>query len=120
MPAMLRTHADARTITQPEPATFRLLLRHFQTLPPPDTLDHRQADLPARMAEQRMDAPIAVPAIILRQRDDVGRQALLIGIVPWWMTLRRTMLTQNTAGPSLRYRQRTTDLLDCLAATGGT
>jgi len=56
------------------------------------------------MAEQSMDAAIAVPAIILRQRDDVGRQALLIGIVPWWMTLRRTMLTQNTAGPPLRYR----------------
>jgi hypothetical protein len=83
---------------------FRLLLRHFQTLPPPDTLDHRQAYLPARMAEQSMDAAIAVPAIILRQRDDVGRQALLIGIVPWWMTPRRAMLTQNTAGPPLRYR----------------
>ena len=35
------------------------------------------------------------------------------------MPLRRAMLTEHAAGPSFRYRQRTTDLLDRLAATGG-
>ena len=35
------------------------------------------------------------------------------------MSLRRAVLTQNAAGPSLRYRQCPTDLLDRLAATGG-
>jgi hypothetical protein len=66
-----------------------------------------------------MDAARAVPAIILGQRDDGGRQALLVGIVLRTMTLRRTLLNQNTAAPPLRYRKNATDLLDRLAATGG-
>ncbi len=35
-----------------------------------------------------MDAAIAVPAIILGQRDDVGRQTLLVGIAPVRAALR--------------------------------
>lgn len=66
-----------------------------------------------------MDAAIAVPAIILGQRDDIGRQTPLVGIILRTMSLCRTMLDQNTAGPPLRYRKYATDLLDRLAATGG-
>ena len=66
-----------------------------------------------------MDAAIAVPTIILGQRDDVSRQTLLFGIVLRTMSLRRAMLNQNTAGPPLRYRKNAADLLDRLAATGG-
>jgi hypothetical protein len=72
------------------------------------------------MSEQRMDAAIAVPAVILGQRDDVSRQTLLVGTILRTMALRRTMLNQNTAGPPFRYRKNATDLLDRLAATGGT
>src|SRR3546814_3379497 len=75
--------------------------------------------LPAGMPKQSMDATIAVAAVILRQCDDVSRQPLLFGIILRMMSLRRTMLNQNTAGPSLRYRKDTTDLLDRLTATGG-
>src|ERR1700752_958292 len=71
------------------------------------------------MAEQGMDTAIAVPAIILGQRDDVSRQTLLVAAILWTMSLRRTMLDQNTAGPPLRYRKNATNLLDRLAATGG-
>src|SRR3546814_5152006 len=71
------------------------------------------------MPKQSMDATIAVAAVILRQCDDVSRQPLLFGIILRMMSLRRTMLNQNTAGPSLRYRKDTTDLLDRLTATGG-
>jgi len=39
-----------------------------------------------------MDAAIAVAAMILGQCDNVGRQALLVGIVPRRMALGRTML----------------------------
>src|SRR3546814_13401195 len=66
------------------------------------------------MPKQSMDATIAVAAVILRQCDDVSRQPLLFGIILRMMSLRRTMLNQNTAGPSLRYRKDTTDLLDRL------
>lgn len=72
------------------------------------------------MAEQRMDAAIAVPAIILGQRDNVSRQTLLVAVILWTMSLRRTMLDQNTAGPTLRYRENAADLLDRFTATGGT
>src|SRR3546814_9039972 len=75
--------------------------------------------LPAGMPKQSMDATIAVAAVILRQCDDVSRQPLLFGIILRMMSLRRTMLNKNTAGPSLRYRKDTTDLLDRLTATGG-
>ena len=64
MPAMLWPQPYTRPIAQPEPTSFRLPLRHFKTLPPPDAFHYRQADLPACMAEQGMDAAIAVPAII--------------------------------------------------------
>ena len=66
-----------------------------------------------------MDTAIAVPAIILGQRDDVSRQTLLVAVILRAMALCRTMLNQSTAGPPLRYRKNATDLLDRLAATGG-
>lgn len=119
VPAMLRAQPHARSIAQPESTSLRLPLRYFKTLPPPDPFDHRQADLPASVAEQRMDAAIAVPTIILGQRDDVSRQTLLVAGILRTMSLRRTMLNQNTAGPPLRYRKYATDLLDRLAATRG-
>src|SRR5690606_25286852 len=57
--------------------------------------------------------------IILRQRDDVSRQALLVGIILRRVTLGRAVLAEHPAGPPFRYRQCTTDLFDRLAATGG-
>jgi len=81
--------------------------------------DYQQADLPAGVAKQLMDAAIAVPAIMLGQRDNVGCQTLLVSIVLRTMSLPRTMLNQNTAGPPLRYRENPTDLLDRLSTTGG-
>jgi len=88
MPAMLWPQPYTRPIAQPEPTSFRLPLRHFKTLPPPDAFHYRQADLPACMAEQGMDTAIAVPAIIPGQRDDVGRQMPFVGIILGTMSLR--------------------------------
>ena len=119
MPAMLGAKADARPVAQPETAAFRLPFGNLQTLPPPDPLDHRQADLPAGIAEQSMDTTIAIPTIIRRQRDDVGGQPLLVCIVPRWVALRRAGLAKHPASPPLRYGQHATDLLDRLTATGG-
>lgn len=51
MPAILRAQPDTRPVAQPKPAPFWLPLRHFETLPPPDALDHRQADLPTSMTQ---------------------------------------------------------------------
>src|SRR5690606_9956052 len=97
MPAVQRAQPDARPVAKPEPAALRLSLRHLYTLPPPDALDHRQADLPAGMPEQRMDTAIAVTAIFLRQRDNVGRQAPLVGIISRRMSLCRAVLAEHAA-----------------------
>jgi hypothetical protein len=72
------------------------------------------------MPQQRVDAAIAVAAIVLRQGDDVGCQPHLVGVVFWRTALCRAVLAKHTAGPPLRYQQHTTDLLNGLAATGGT
>jgi hypothetical protein len=42
----LRPQSDARSIVEPEPPPSGLLLRHLETLPPPDPLDHRQTGPP--------------------------------------------------------------------------
>src|SRR3546814_12503931 len=78
MPAVQRAQPDARPVAKPEPAALRLSLRHLYTLPPPDALDHRQADLPAGLPEQRMGTALDVKAIIPHQPDNCGRQTPLI------------------------------------------
>jgi hypothetical protein len=66
-----------------------------------------------------MEAAIAVSAIITGECDNTSCQGLLVLFVFQRMALRRTMLAQHPAGPPLRCRQCTADLLDRLAATGG-
>ena len=75
----LRLEPDAGPVVEPEPAPLRLLLRHFQPVPPPDALDALGVDHPAGRPEQRRDAAVAVTAILLGQRDDGGRQRRLVG-----------------------------------------
>ena len=38
MPRILRSQPDARTVVQPQPPAFRLLLRNLQSFAPPDPL----------------------------------------------------------------------------------
>jgi hypothetical protein len=71
------------------------------------------------MAQQRVKTAMAVSTIIRRKGDDVRRQALLVGIVPRWVTLRRAVPAEQLADPPLRNRQQAAYLLDRLTATGG-
>ena len=101
-------------------ARAALFLWDFETLPPPDALDHRQADVPARLSKERTDASITVAAIQPRQFDDVRGQEPLVGIVLQAFALGRSVLTQHRAGPPLGHVEDLADLLNADTATGGT
>ena len=64
------SQADARTVVQPKPSSFRLFLRHFKPLTPPDPVDTPNTDPPAFSIEQCCDPPVPVSTKLLSQIDD--------------------------------------------------
>jgi hypothetical protein len=68
----LRAQADARPVVKPKTAASGLLVRHLQSLAPPDALDPLIIDEPARVSQQRGDLAIAVAAVLASQFDDIG------------------------------------------------
>ena len=116
----LRPQSDAGSIVEPEPPPSGLLLRHLETLPPPDPLDHRQTDPPARLLQQAVDSTIAVSPVLLAKLDDVGGQELLASIVPQRLALGGAMLTDHRTGAPLGDPENLASLLDANTATGGT
>jgi len=86
---------NAGAVIEPQAVPPGLLPRHLETLSPPDPLNHRQADLPARLLWQSMDLAVAVSPVPLSQFDYVCRQALLVGVVLGRFALRRTMLPDH-------------------------
>jgi hypothetical protein len=67
-----------------------------------------------------MDASITVAAIQPRQFDDVRGQEPLVRIVLQTFALGRSVLAEHRTGPPLGYPEDLADLLDAVAATGGT
>ena len=116
----LRPQSHARSIVEPEPPPSGLLLRHLETLPPPDPLDHRQADPPARLLQQAVDSAIAISPVLLAKLDDVGGQEPLASIVPQRLALGRAMLADHRTGAPLGDPENLARLLNANTATGGT
>jgi hypothetical protein len=73
-----RPEPDAGAIVQPEPAPLLLFWWDLQPFALPDTLDPLVVHMPARLVQQRRYRPVAVPAILRRQFDDVRRKTILI------------------------------------------
>ena len=73
-----------RTVIEPQPAPLRLFVRPLQPLAPPQALDPLVVDLPAGVAWQGSDSPIAVTAILSGQLDHVRDQATLVVPPPSW------------------------------------
>src|SRR5947209_2669172 len=67
--AVLRPQPDARSVGQPEPASFGLFIGDLQPLASPDALDPLVVDYPARLAQQPCDLAIAVAAVLLGKLD---------------------------------------------------
>jgi hypothetical protein len=61
---MLRPQPDARTIGEPQPPAFWLLLGDLQPLTSPDPFYSRVADQPAGITQQRGDLAISIAAVL--------------------------------------------------------
>ena len=66
------TQPDARSVGQPEPAAFGLLMRDLKPLALPDTLDPLVVDCPARLAQQFGDLAIAIAAVLPLIQRQIG------------------------------------------------
>ena len=76
---ILRPAADARAIREPQPAPFRLFLRHFEAFSPPQSLDAFVIHRPAFPAQQPGDAPIPRPTFVPRAMNKLSRLSAPLG-----------------------------------------
>jgi hypothetical protein len=116
---VLRPQPDARSVGQPEPASFGLFIGDLQPLASPDALDPLVVDYPARLAQQPCDLAIAVAAVLLGKLDNIGRQTLLVLTAARELALRRAMLSERRAGATLGDMQLRSHLLNAGTATRG-
>ena len=116
---VLRPQPDARSVGQPEPASFGLFIGDLQPLASPDALDPLVVDYPARLAQQPCDLAIAVAAVLLGKLDNIGRQTLLVLTAARDLALCRAMLPERRAGATLGDMQLRSDLLNAGTATRG-
>ncbi len=63
MVLILWPESDARTIIQPQPPSFRLLLRYLQTFSPPNPLYPLMVYLPSLIIQKTGNPPIPVPSV---------------------------------------------------------
>ena len=70
VPFVGRPQTDTGPVVQPKPSSFRLFLRHFKPLTPPDPVHTPNTDPPAFSIEKRCDPTITVATILLGQVDD--------------------------------------------------
>jgi hypothetical protein len=116
---VLRPQPDAGSVVEPEPATFGLFGRDLQALAFPDPLDPLLVHQPACRLQEGGDLTIAIPAIEPGQRDDVGRQLLLVLSAPRVLALCRAMLAERRTGATLGDAEKASDMLDAGAPARG-
>lgn len=119
MAGIFRTQPDARPVIEPQATALWLTLRDLQPLAAPDPLDPLVVHCPSRMAEQRGHPAITVAAILLRQCDYILRQHLFVIRPAWRFALRRSMLTQHPADPSLGLRKLLSNMIDAAPSPRG-
>ena len=119
MIAVLRPQPDARSVGQPQPASFGLFIGDLQPLASPDALDPLVVDDPARLAQQPCHLAIAVAAVLLGKLDNIDRQTLLVLMAARDLALRRAMLPERRTGATLGDMQLRSHLLNAGTATRG-
>jgi len=117
--AVLRPQPDARSVRQPEPSSFGLLLRNLQPLASPDPLDPLVVDEPTCATQKLGDLAVAVASVLPSKLDEVGAEPLLVVSSTRDLALRRAMLTKRRAGATLGYTQLPANMLDAGPATRG-
>src|ERR1700678_489386 len=103
MVAVRRPQPNARSIVEPQPTAWLLLLRYLQPLAPPDPLHAILAHLPARMHQQGRDAPVAVTAILAGQNNDGLCESIFVFALCWPVALRAAWLLHHTARPAFAH-----------------
>ena len=119
MIAVLGPQPDARSVGQPEPASFGLFIGDLQPLASPDALDPLVVDYPARLAQQFGDLAIAVAAVLPGKFDNIGRETQLVVTTTRDLALCRAMLPERRTGATLGDMQLRSDLFNAGTATRG-
>src|SRR5271155_5002348 len=91
----------ARTVIEPEPSPWFLLLGYLQPFATPDALHSIFPHLPACRPQQRRDPPVAVTAILTGQGNDRLGQRIFIHSLDRHVALRSTPLIHQPAGMPL-------------------
>ena len=119
MIAVLRPQPDARSVGQPEPASFELFMGDLQPLASPDALNPLVVDYPARLAQQFGDLAIAIAAVLPSKLDNIGGETLLVLTTARELALCRAMLPERRTGATLGDMQLRSHLLNAGTATRG-
>src|SRR5438270_2146859 len=93
----------ARTIVEPQPTTWLLLLWNLQPCATPDTLHTVLANPPASSLEQRRDPAIAVTTVLAGKLDDRLRECIFVFTPYRTIALRAARLVGQPARPALRH-----------------
>jgi hypothetical protein len=102
MVAMRRPEPHARTIVEPEPPSWLLLLRNLEPLATPDTLHPVFAHLPAGSLEQRRNPAIPITTVLTGKLDDLLRECIFVFTSYRTIALRAARLVGQPARPALR------------------
>ena len=116
----LGPQTDAGSIVEPEPAAPRLSGWNFQPLASPDPFDPLVIDDPAGGRSQKLrDLPIAIATILASEFDNIGGQSFFVISPRWRPPLRRSVLSEHAAHPSLGQLHLRSDVIDAGASTRG-
>ena len=110
------TKPNARSLIQPKPSPLRLALRNFEPLCAPDARYAFLINGPACSMQEGCDAPIAVAAILPRQRDYIRCQSSFVISRLGNQTLCGAVLPDHPAGEPLRYTKGLNNMLDASPA----
>ncbi len=101
MTRIFRSQPDARTVVQPQPPAFRLLLRNPQSFASPNPLYPFMVHRPASGMQQRRHPAIAIATILPGQGNDILGQRLFVVCPTRHLALCRPVLPKHAAYPSL-------------------
>ena len=113
----VRTQPDAGADGEPEPGPFGLLAGDFQPLAPPDPFHPLRIHMPAGVVQQAGDPAVAVAPMVLRQRDDVLGEEILVRTAARNPTLGGAMPARRAAGAALGHAGGLPHAVDASTAT---
>ena len=108
MIGVLGTQPYARSIVEPQPPSWLLLLWNLQPFATPDSFYPVLADLPAGPLEQRRDPAISLAAILTGQRHDGLGERIFIVSLRRPVALGAAWLLHHTARQPLAHPMRIT------------